>query len=177
MVKQVPEKSHQEETSNSIGKLSRIFDYVLKATGYFSGGLIIIMMLSISYEVVMRYFFTNPTSWVIDFSGYMQYAIVLLGAGWVLKRNGHTKIDLFSIQLRGKKETILNTITSSIGLLTCAIFCWVGLDATWTAYKAGEFLYREVEVPVAPLFLVFPISFFLLCIQFAREIYNHLRAH
>jgi len=176
MAKQTPEKAHQEKSRNFMGRLTKIFDYVLNVTAYFSGSLIIILMLSIVYEVVMRYFFNNPTSWVIDFSGYMQYALVMLGAAWVLKRNGHTKIDLLSAQLGGKKQTILNAITSTIGLLTCSVFFWEGLKATWEAYQRHEFLYREVEVPVAPLFVIFPISFFLLCIQFAREIYNHLRA-
>jgi C4-dicarboxylate transporter DctQ subunit len=176
MAKQTPEKAHHKKSSNCIGRLTKIFDYILQVTAYFSGTLIIILMLSIVYEVVMRYFFNSPTSWVIDFSGYMQYAIVMLGAAWVLKRNGHTKIDILSVQLRGKKETILNAITSSIGFLTCAVFFWEGLTATWEAYQRHEFLYREVEIPVAPLFVVFPISFFLLCIQFAREIYNYLRS-
>jgi len=176
MAKQTPEKAHQEKSRNFMGRLTKIFDYVLNVTAYFSGSLIIILMLSIVYEVVMRYFFNNPTSWVIDFSGYMQYALVMLGAAWVLKRNGHTKIDLLSAQLGGKKQTILNAITSSIGLLTCSVFFWEGLKATWEAYQRHEFLYREIEVPVAPLFVIFPISFFLLCIQFAREIYNHLRS-
>jgi len=176
MAKQTPETAHQEKSSNFMGRLTKIFDYVLNVTAYFSGSLIIILMLSISYEVVMRYFFNSPTSWVIDFSGYMQYAIVMLGAAWVLKRNGHTKIDLLSAQLKGKKQTILNALTSSIGLLTCAIFFWEGLTATWQAYQRHEFLYREIEIPVAPLFVIFPISFLLLCIQFAREIYHHLRA-
>jgi len=176
MDKQAPEKAHQEKSSNFMGRLTKIFDYTLKGTAYFSGGLIIILMLSISYEVVMRYFFNSPTSWAIDFSGYMQYAIVMLGAAWVLKRNGHTKIDLLSAQLKGKKQTILNAITSSIGLLTCTVFFWEGLTATWQAYQRHEFLYREIEIPVAPLFVIFPISFLLLCIQFAREIYNYLRA-
>jgi len=176
MAKQALGKAHQEKSSNFMERLTKIFDYTLKVTAYFSGCLIIILMLSIVYEVVMRYFFNNPTSWVIDFSGYMQYVLVMLGAAWVLKRNGHTKIDLLSAQLGGKKQTILNAITSSIGFLTCSVFFWEGLTATWEAYQRHEFLYREVEIPVAPLFVVFPISFFLLCIQFAREIYNHLRA-
>jgi len=176
MVKQPPEKAHQEKSSNFMGRLTKIFDYTLKGTAYVSGSLIIILMLSIVYEVVMRYFFNDPTRWVIDFSGYMQYALVLLGAAWVLKRNGHTRIDILSDQLKGKKQRILSAITSSIGFITCSVFFWEGLKATWVAYQRHEFLYRDIEVPVAPLFIIFPISFLLLCIQFAREIYNHLRA-
>ncbi len=175
MVKQTPEKDHNEKPRKGLGKLSKIFDAILTVTAYLSGSLIIIMMLSISYEVVMRYFFNSPTIWVIDFSGYMQYAVVLLGAAWVLKNDGHSKIDVVSNRFHGKKRLILNLFTYSIGLIACALFFWKGLEATWEAYQRSEFLYREVEIPTALLLAFFPLGFCMLCIQFAREIYNRLR--
>jgi C4-dicarboxylate transporter DctQ subunit len=176
MDKQTPKKDPNEKPGKGSGKLSKIFDTILTVTAYLSGSLIVIMMLSISYEVVMRYFFNAPTIWVIDFSGYMQYAVVLLGAAWVLKNNGHSKIDVISNRLQGKKRLILNLLTCSIGLIACGLFFWKGLEATWEAYLRSEFLYRDVEVPTAILLVFFPIGFSMLFIQFAREIYNHLRA-
>ena len=176
MAKQMAEENRVQEPGKGPGRLSKIFDNILTVTAYLSGFIIVLMMLSISYEVVMRYFFTAPTSWAIDFSGYMQLALVLLGAAWVLKNDGHTRIDIVSIRFQGKKRTILSVITSSISFLACSIFFWKGLEATWGAYQRGDFLYREVEIPSAILNAFFPLGFFLLCIQFAREIYNHLRA-
>jgi C4-dicarboxylate transporter DctQ subunit len=161
---------------NEHGRISKLFDNVLTGTAYLSGFIIVMMMLSISYEVVMRYFFNAPTSWVIDFSGYMQQILVLLGGAWVLKVGGHTKIDLFSERLQGRKRSVHNLLSSSIGFLACAIFFWKGLEATLGAYQRGEFLYRDVEIPSALLLMFFPIGLFLLCIQFGREIYNHLRS-
>ena len=176
MVEQIAEKDHNEKPEKGPGKLSKIFDNVLTMTAYLSGFIIVFMMLSISYEVVMRYFFTAPTIWVIDFSGYMQLALVLLGAAWVLKNGRHAKIDMVLNRFTGKKRTILSIVISSIGLVACAIFFWKGLEATLAAHQRGDFLYREVEVPSALLLAFFPIGLFLLCIQWAREIYNHWRA-
>jgi TRAP-type mannitol/chloroaromatic compound transport system permease small subunit len=64
------------KAGNTSGGLSKIFDRIITWVAYVSGWIIIIMMLSISYEVVMRYFFRAPTAWVVDFSGYMQYVLV-----------------------------------------------------------------------------------------------------
>lgn len=152
--------------------LSKIFDKVLLVTGYASGVIIVLMMLSMSYEVVMRYFFLAPTKWVLDSAGYMQYALVLLGAAWVLKIEGHTKIDTILIRFQPRTQTIINIVTSSIALLACALFMWKGVEATWTAYVRGDFLYHEVEVPLAPLYAIIPFAFLLLCIQFGRRAYN-----
>lgn len=158
------------------GRAPKIFDNIVTAAAYLSGCIIVFMMLAISYEVAMRYFFGTPTAWVMDFSGYMQYAIVLLGAAWVLKIGSHTRIDILLNKFRPRIQTILNIVTSSISLVACAIFGWKGFEATWGASQRGDFLYREVEVPLAILFAFIPFSFLLLCIQFGREIHKHWRA-
>jgi len=176
MVQRIAEKDQIQKPCKGLGTLSKIFDNVLTVTAYLSGFIIVLMMLSISYEVVMRYFFTAPTIWVIDFSGYMQHALVLLGAAWVLKNGGHAKIDIVLNRFKGKQRTILYIVISFIGLVACAIFFWKGLEATWAAHQRGDFLYRDVEIPKALLLAFFPLGLFLLCIQFAREIYNHWRA-
>ena len=157
-------------------RASKIFDSIIAGAAYLSGCIIVFMMLAISYEVVMRYILGTPTSWVMDFSGYMQYAIVLLGAAWVLKIGSHTRIDILLNKFRPRIQTILNIVTSSISLVACAIFGWKGFEATWGAYQRGDFLYREVEVPLAILFAFIPFSFLLLCIQLGREIHKHWRA-
>jgi C4-dicarboxylate transporter DctQ subunit len=158
------------------GAVLKIFDSIVTGTAYLSGCIIIFMMLAISYEVVMRYFFGAPTGWVMDFSGYMQYGCVLLGTAWVLKIGSHTRIDILINSFRPRIQTILNMVTSSISLVACAVFGWKGFEATWGAFQRGDFLYREVEVPLSLLFAFIPFTFLLLCIQFGREIYNYWRA-
>jgi len=154
-------------------RLSKVFDKVLIVTAYTSGVIIVLMMLSVSYHVLMRYFFTAPTTWAPDFAGYMQYALVLLGAAWVLKIDSHVKIDTLLLRLSPRTRTIINIVTSSIALVACALFVWKGVEATWGAYLRGDFLYREVELPVAPFYALIPFAFLLLCIEFGRKVYNH----
>jgi C4-dicarboxylate transporter DctQ subunit len=162
-----------EKSGVPVGLLSKVFDKVLIGTAYISAVLIVVMMLFISYDVVLRYFFKSPTNWVGDFSGYMQYAAVLLGAAWVLKIRGHTKIDILVQHLRSRTQQILHFITTLIALIACALFLWMGITATLDAIQSGEFLYRGVEVPIAPLYAFIPFSFLLLCIQFGRDLYNN----
>ena len=156
--------------------LAKIFDSVLIGAAYLAGAIIILMMLSISYEVVMRYFFNAPTIWVIDFAGYMQQALVLLGAAWVLKTGSHTRVDIFLNRFSSRTQKIINLFTASLGLAACVLFLWKGLEATLGAYQRGDFLYREVKVPSAPLLAFFPLAFLLLSIQFCRDIFNYWRS-
>jgi TRAP-type mannitol/chloroaromatic compound transport system permease small subunit len=90
-------------------RLSKVFDNVLTGTAYASGAIIVLMMLSMSYEVAVRYFFLAPTKWAADSAGYMQYALVLLGAAWMLKMDSHTKIEILLQRLQSKTRTIYST--------------------------------------------------------------------
>jgi TRAP-type mannitol/chloroaromatic compound transport system permease small subunit len=161
-----------EQSQTTGARLSRLFDRILLATAYISGAIIVIMMLSMSFDVAMRYFFDMPTRWAGDFSGYMQYFLVLLGAAWVLSIRGHTRIDILVTRFSKRTQQYFALVTSCIGLIACALFVYVGTTATLTAITDNEFLYRDIELPLWPFYAFIPLCFTLLCIQFGRMIYR-----
>jgi C4-dicarboxylate transporter, DctQ subunit len=161
-----------EQSQTTGARWSRVFDRILVATGYASGAIIVLMMVSMSFDVVMRYFFNMPTRWAGDFSGYMQYVLVLLGAAWVLSVRGHTRIDILVTRFSARIQKALGIATSCVGLVGCALFVYVGVRATVIAITGNEFLYRDIEVPLWPFYSVIPFGFTLLCIQFGRMIYR-----
>ena len=165
------------EVDKALRRLSKAFDNILIGTAYVSGSLIVLIMLSVSYEVVMRYFFNSPTRWAMDFSGYMQYILVSIGAAWLLMVDGHARIDTFLSRFPPRLQKIINFFTSSMALVACALFFWKGIEATWIAYRNGDILFREVQIPSAPLLAFIPFGFLLLCVQFARRIYPYLRSN
>ena len=139
---------------------------------YAAGTIVFAIMLSICYEVIMRYFFNRPTAWAVDFAGYMQYALVLMGSAWVLKIDGHPRIDIIVSRTSAKTQAIMRVITSSVAVVTCTIFFWKGLEATVDAFQRGDFLYRNVEVPIGPLYAIIPFAFLLIGIEFGRQVYE-----
>jgi C4-dicarboxylate transporter, DctQ subunit len=165
-----------EQSQTTGARWSRVFDRILVATGYASGAIIVLMMVSMSFDVVMRYFFDMPTRWAGDFSGYMQYVLVLLGAAWVLSVRGHTRIDILATRFSVRIQKALGIATSCVGLIGCALFVYVGVRATVTAITGNEFLYRDIEVPLWPLYAFVPFGFTLLFIQFGRMIYRGYRS-
>jgi TRAP-type C4-dicarboxylate transport system permease small subunit len=75
-----------------------------------------------------------------------------------------------------RTQKIMSLVTSCIALIACALFVWEGISATWLAYQGHEFLYRDIEVPLYPLYAVIPFSFLLICIQFGRMVYSGWRS-
>jgi C4-dicarboxylate transporter, DctQ subunit len=157
-------------------RLSRFWNSLLRVTIYASGVMILILMVMVAFSVIMRYVFKTPTGWVPDFAGYLQYALILIGAAWVLKIKRHVRIDVLVAKYSRRTQTIIEIITMSMAFIAYAIFFYVGLKATITAFINGDVLYKELIMPLGPLYAFIPFGLGLLCIQMFIEIYGKCRS-
>lgn len=156
------------------GRLGKAFDGLLTSTAYVSGGICVAVMLIVTYDVIMRYFFTRPTTWVTDISTLGIPFVTLLAAAWTLKREMHIKIDIVQQMLKKRSRAMLEAIASLLALLACVVFFWQGCVVTWEAYREGEALYRSLIIPKFLVLWPFPFGALLLCIQFVRRTWAHV---
>src|SRR5690625_471832 len=56
--------------------------------------LLLFMAISIFYGVMMRYIFNVPIQWVVEINGYMLVAVTLLSMSYVLRIDGHIRVDI-----------------------------------------------------------------------------------
>jgi TRAP-type C4-dicarboxylate transport system permease small subunit len=68
----------------------KIYDLIVTALAVMAGILLVFMILSVSWEVITRYFLNNPTIWVIEISEYtLLYLTFLVGP----PRSGSSKFQ------------------------------------------------------------------------------------
>jgi TRAP-type C4-dicarboxylate transport system permease small subunit len=152
-----------------IFRLSNAFDQLLNLGAFLGGGILVITMGCISYEVVMRYLFNNPTTWVVDMSGLALYVFTFLATGWVLKEEGHTKIDILLLCLGNRASRFIQAMVSYMGTAVCGVlFVQTLIDAIGT-YLQKELLWLAFALPAHVLLWLMPFGFLLLSIQFARR--------
>lgn len=152
-----------------LAALGRGFDGLLTALGYLAGGILLFMGASVLYEVFMRYLFNAPTRWVIEFSEYMLLYMALLAGAWVLRDEGHVKVEMLVDALPRKTRTILHAVTSWVGASVCALFFWYSAFLVWENLQTGEVLFRAVHVPKWAILISLPIGLLLLTLQFVRR--------
>ena len=150
-------------------RLSAGFDQVLNLGASLAGGLLVAMMLSISYEVIMRYLFNNPTTWVVDMSGLALYVFTLLGTGWVLREGGHTKIDILLMAFSKRTARRIEAVMLYLGSAVCGVLFLQTLTDAIETYQQKELLWLAVALPAHILAWLMPFGFLLLTIQFARS--------
>ena len=156
--------------------LARLFERALIALASVAAGIVIYIVLTIDYEVVMRYFFRRPTTWVIDFTEYALLYIVFLASAWVLREEGHVRIDLLLVVLSPKVQRLLNAITSVIAAVACCLLFVFSLWVTWDAFKGGEILWKATIVPKWPVYIIMPIGSLLLTVQFLIRAWRYATA-
>ena len=156
-------------------KITTIFDRILDGAAVLAAAMVMFIMLSMAAEVVMRYFLHSPLMWVVEVSETLLLFVAFLGAAWLLRGEGHIRVDLVVNILRPKTRALLDVLTSIIGALCCAIVVWYGLVATWNCFVRSAFEPTSLEIPSAYVLLIIPVGALLLLIQCLRRSYGYLR--
>jgi C4-dicarboxylate transporter DctQ subunit len=132
-----------------------------------AGWVVVIMMLTISYDVVMRYFFNAPTTWSFEINRYMLIMVVFLGSGWTLSSGGHVSVDIATDKLSHKKQQILIIISHIISAGYALIFFIESATFTYDAWennvKSTEYLAWSLW-PIRAFLVIGSGMLFLECI-------------
>jgi TRAP-type C4-dicarboxylate transport system permease small subunit len=157
-----------------IAILNNLFDRILDITALLSGALIIFLIISVCYEVFVRYFFNKPTTWVTEFGAYIMLWAPFLVAAYVLRAGSHITMDMFLEALTPKRRRLLILMTSSLAALVCLIITFFGIRVVAELYQAGERTETYLMLIKWPIMGIIPFSTFLLLIEFLRRICNLL---
>ena len=120
-------------------KLERIYDRVSDVIGYLSGGLMILMMLNVFYDVIMRYFFRSGSIALQEMEWHLFSVMFLLGISYTLKEDGHVRVDLIYDNLSNKKKALINIIGTILFLIPFSLLIAFGsVNFVVESYTIGE---------------------------------------
>lgn len=90
--------------------LFRFIDSLNAFLSRFSSIFVILLVLTLTYEVVVRYLLRNPTLWSFDMSYMLTSLFLVLSMGHLLQRNEHVRIDLLSQHLPPRFRAALEAL-------------------------------------------------------------------
>ena len=156
-----------------ITKVSNIFSRLDNYLAVMAIVLIVFLMLSITYNVVARYFWGSMTTGLFEIWEYTLLYIPFLGAAWLLERDGHVSVDIVIDYLKPGVRAVIRIITSSLGAAVCLVLTWFGTQVTGESFQAGYQVRGEIYTPEFIILMVIPVGSFLLFIQFLRKTYQY----
>jgi len=99
------------------------------------GWCILILTLSVSYEVFMRYVLNSPTVWAFDMMVQMYGALFLMAGPYALAQDTHVRGDvlyrLFSVRWQARLDFLLYLIFFFPGILALFWYGWEIASDSW----------------------------------------------
>jgi C4-dicarboxylate transporter DctQ subunit len=151
-------------------KVITLFDRILIAGSILAGAILFFMMLSVCYNVIARYAFNAPTVWADEISSMFLLFLPFFVGGWILKNDGHVKMDLVLNYISLRKRLILGIISSIVICLGCAAFVVYGFKVTWNMFEIGYKTDTNLQLFKWPIISVIPLGFLLILLQAVRNI-------
>lgn len=148
---------------------------MVNAMAVLAGGLIIFAMLSVVAEVVTRSFMGRPLVWVIEISEYLLLYITFLGTPWLLREEGHVRVDILLRAVNPRVRAFLEALSSVVGASICLILVVYGGQIAWDAYRRGVYNPTILQFPKAPLLAVIPAGSLFLTVQYVRRLAGSIR--
>lgn len=149
--------------------ISAIIDRISDIFAYIAGLLLVYIVVSVTIDVVFRYLFNNPLPYTLDISEIFLHFITFLTAAWVMKRDGHVKMDLLLAALKKKHQLVINGLASMLSAIICLVICWYGAVVTFDFFQRNVYQGMMLELPRAPIMAVIPISFLFLFFQCVKK--------
>lgn len=118
---------------------------------------VVAMMLIITFDVIARYVFNNPTMWGGEIASYLMIAIVFLGLGQNLRLGSHIRIDVFTNLVSPRMRLFLEIFAYAIGIVFAAMLlagCWIRFENFWARQTTSDSpLMTELWLPMVPVLI------------------------
>jgi TRAP-type C4-dicarboxylate transport system permease small subunit len=148
---------------------SRAFDRVLDACAWIGCAMLAFQVVSVSAEIVCRYFFNISFSVITPLNEWSLVYLTFLGAAWLQREGGHTSDDSIVELLPPWVNWATRWFGWMLAIATCVLLTWYGTLATWDNFtkKAYDF-FKLPNVPIYLVYVVIPIGSLLWLIQLLR---------
>ncbi len=153
-------------------RLGRIADRINILMVVISAILLIGMTFIVGTDITLRYVFYRPLGWVKEISEYILVALGFLVAAWILKDDGHVKMDLVINNVSRKTQTLMNLITSVISTIVVLVITFFSFRVIADFYRTKLVTPSVLEPPKWILLIPILLGSLLLAIQFIRRTYG-----
>ncbi|WP_170413685.1 MULTISPECIES: TRAP transporter small permease subunit [Ruegeria] len=151
----------------TIHAIEGLSQWVGKAFGW----CILILTLSVSYEVFVRYVLNKPTVWAFDMMVQMYGALFLMAGAYALAQDAHVRGDvlyrLFSVRWQARVDFVLYILFFFPGMF--ALF-WYGWEIAKDSWRYEEVSWNSpARIQIYFFKTLIPVAGFLLMLQGLAE--------
>jgi TRAP-type C4-dicarboxylate transport system permease small subunit len=157
-----------------VTKVITIFDKTVDALAFSAGVILVLMWIIICAEVVLRFLFSYSIIWAVEVNEFSLMVITFIGAAWLLKIEGHIKVDIVYTVLCARAQAFINIVTSIIGAIICVFLLKYGILVSMEHFQDGVVSFTVMRFPTWPRYTLISLGSLLLFIQFLRRAHSNM---
>ena len=138
----------------------------------FSAGIVGVMMMITTVDVVFRYVFNRPIPSVYTICEFLLIGAVFPALAYVQQIKGNIRVDIIIDKIKGAPRLCFELGVLLLALATFIIVCWQSGVEAWEAWVTGDFDMGLIELPYWPPKTAMAIGFGLLCLRLLTDIKN-----
>ena len=150
---------------------SKLLDVIEKVINIILVLIFVIMIGSMSYQIILRYLFNNANAWSEELARYSFCYLVFLGSGIAVRKNRHLQVDVIINLYRPKYRHLVTALCTALGIvfLIVLIKYSISLSSNVSNVSAGlgipiKYIYSSVTFG-GILMLLFSIEIIALNIK------------
>lgn len=141
----------------------------LDAIGTLFGLAIGAIAIGMTVDITVRAMGGGGLAWLIELTEYILYAGSFLAAPWLLRHDGHVRVDVLGHAFPGAAARIHRTM-DAVGAAISGCLAWYGMVAVIDAWRTGAMQFKTWTVPEWLLLSPVPIACLLLLLEFAVRV-------
>ncbi len=129
-------------------------------------------MLVVVADALLKFSVRGTITWAFEAAEYSLLYLTFLAAAWLLRKDGHVKLDVLLNFLKPKHQAYLNFVAGIILIVSCiALFCY-GVLSTIDNIQSNVMSVRFYTIPKFIIIIIIPVGSFFLVIQAFKRMYN-----
>ena len=149
-----------------------------QSVGKAFGWCILVLTLSVAYEVFVRYVLNSPTVWAFDMMVQMYGALFLMAGPYALAQDAHVRGDVlyryFPVRWQARLDFVLYILFFFPGML--ALF-WYGWEIAADSWRYKEVSWNSpARIQIYVFKTLIPVAGFLLILQGMAELMRCIAA-
>jgi len=152
----------------------RLVDAVTEKLGGAVSLIILPIMIMGCFEVVSRYVFNSPTSWVWAVDSHLFGVLILFGGGYAALHGNHIRIEVLYDRFGPRMRLVSEVLSLVCLLLFLGILLWQGYLMAEMSAGNREILRGTFHLPIYPLKILIPVAVFMFILQEAANFRREL---
>lgn len=128
---------------NIIKIIDTLNEQIAKVFSYLN----ILLILTLTYEVVSRYAFNSPTQWSFDMTYFLSSLFLVLGMAYTWQIGGHVGVDLIARKLPKR----LNALVFVVFMLVLFFVTWGSIVKVMIPHVKTSWLLKERAITVVAI--------------------------